>query len=117
MITRCVIVLTVFGGVAGAAAPFLSRSELEVVRYLNEARTHPAQFAERYIAPIHTQAARECVREMNTVKTMAPLEPSIVLAHSAEAHATDLGRTGDTSHEGSDRSSLRADARITSQIG
>ena len=106
MITRCVIVLSVVGGFGGAAEHFLSGSELEVVRYMNEARTHPAQFAARYIAPIHAQAARECVREMRTLRAMAPLERSIVLTHSAAAHAVDLGRTGDTSHEGSDGSNL-----------
>ena len=107
MIPRCAVLLGIIAA-AWAQARYESREEAEVLRYLNEARTNPARFAERYLAADtrRNRTAAECMREMKRLRPMPPLGPSLVLSRSAQAHAADLGRTGEMSHRGSDGSDL-----------
>lgn len=113
MITRCAALLAFSvgisqGGISYGAVRFLSTAEIEIVQYTNEARTDPAGFAVRYLAAIarHNRAAAECFQVMKNMKPGRPLAPSEVLSRSAQHHAEDLGRTGNTGHFGSDGSNL-----------
>jgi hypothetical protein len=114
MMKRCTVLFALFvAALAAADRQLLSATEREIVRYLNEARTDPAGFAERYLASEtrhpdarHRRTAEECVLEMKALKAMPPLKVSTVLSSSAQHHAEDLGRTGNSSHYGSDGSTL-----------
>jgi hypothetical protein len=100
MMTRCTVLFAFFVAAPAAAdRQLLSATEREIVRYLNEARTDPAGFAERYLASEtrhpdarHRRTAEECVLEMKALKAMPPLKVSTVLSSSAQHHAEDLGR-------------------------
>jgi len=86
----------------------MTPQEDQVIKYLNAARTAPAEFAERYLAEIakHSRAAEECYREMKRTRSMEALEVSRTLSRSSAEHAEDMGKHGTMGHIGSNGSNL-----------
>jgi uncharacterized protein YkwD len=112
-----------------ANAAYLSPLEKEIVYEINLFRSDPAQYAEKYIAPLAARynnkilsypgdipiktvegvsALNECVRELKKVKPLPLVYPDDNLTRAAEDHCADQSRTGKTGHVGSDNSNLRA---------
>lgn len=112
-----------------ANAEYLSPLEKEIVYEINLFRSNPAQYAEKYVAPLAkyykgkilsypgdlpiktvegVSALHECVRELKKVKPLPLLYPNLTLTRAAEDHSADQSRTGKTGHTGSDNSNLRA---------
>jgi uncharacterized protein YkwD len=110
-----------------ANAAYLSGIEKEVVYEINLFRSNPAQYAQKYIAPlakhydrkvlhypgdvaIKTQegvkALHECVRILKKVGPLPLIYPNEALSRAAADHQKDQGKTGKTGHTGSDRSDL-----------
>ena len=80
----------------------------DILALVNEARTDPAGFAERYIKPHGGASAAECYRVMTKMRPMGALLESEVLRRSSAAHAADMGRHGRLGHVGTDGSNLPA---------
>ncbi|HEY3439797.1 MAG TPA: CAP domain-containing protein [Paludibaculum sp.] len=91
-----------------ASQPQLSPTESAVVRLLNEARTAPARFAQRYLAPLahESREAAECLREMSRMAPVPALSVAAPLVQSARDHAESSGAAGITGHQGADGSTL-----------
>ncbi len=87
---------------------YMSEGEKDVVLFVNKARHDPPLFAELYLKKRVSQsaAARECYRQMRTMKPRPILQPSLVLWKAAREHAKDMGKWGKTGHVGTDGSSL-----------
>jgi len=115
-----------------ASVDYLTETERQVILEINKARTDPAEYCRRYLAPLRTlyhgrllqypgevaistseglAALEECIREMQAARPQAPLSPEKGLARAARDHAKDQARTGATGHVGSDGSSL--DVRLS----
>lgn len=113
-----------------ADASFASRLELDVVLELNLARTRPGEYAailREYRKSIRgnylerpgkitivlnegAKAVDEAIAFLERQKPLPPLSLSKGLSLAARDHARDQGKTGQTGHSGSDRSSM--DGRI-----
>lgn len=87
---------------------YMTRSEREVVIFLNKARTNPARFSQQYLSAVRNQNsyAEECYQELLASPPLPLLSPSKALSLAARAHATDMGEAGQTGHVGTDGSSL-----------
>ncbi len=87
----------------------LSGPEGAVVGLLNEARTDPRGFAERYLKARMREGpeAAECYREMLRMKPRAPVRVSESLVKAARDHARQMGSRGALGHTGADGSTLR----------
>lgn len=87
----------------------LSGPEGAVVGLLNEARTEPQGFAERYLKPRSRESreAAECYREMARMRPREPLRVSEALVRAARDHAKQMGARGAVGHAGVDGSTLR----------
>ncbi len=111
-----------------AGAEYLSPLEKEIIYEINLFRSDPAQYAEKYIAPLAKKynnkiltypgdlpiktvegvsALNECVRELKKMKPLPLVYPNKDLTRAAEDHCRDQSKTGATGHTGSDRSNLR----------
>jgi uncharacterized protein YkwD len=111
-----------------AGAGYLSPLEKEIVFEINLFRSDPAQYAEKYIAPLAknynkkiitypgdlpiktvegVSALNECVRELKRMKPLPLVYPNKELTQAAEDHCRDQSKSGHTGHTGSDRSNLR----------
>ena len=86
----------------------LSTTEADVIRLLNEARTSPPRFAQRYLTrhAKESREAAECIREMGRLSPMPPLQVANPLVSSARDHANDSGAAAITGHQGSNGSTL-----------
>jgi uncharacterized protein YkwD len=112
-----------------ATASYLSPLEKEIIYEINLFRSNPAQYAEKYIAPLAASynkkilsypgdipiktvegvsALHECVSELKNIKPLPLVYPNIKLTCAANDHCADQSRTGKTGHRGSDNSNLRA---------
>ncbi len=110
-------------------AGYLSPLEKEIILEINLFRSNPAQYAEKYIAPLAknyqknilqypgdmpiktvegVKALHECVRELKKATPKPILYPSEGLTNAAEDHCRDQSKTGRTGHIGSDNSNLKA---------
>ena len=78
------------------------------MRLLNEARTGPARFAQRYLArhARESREAAECIREMTHMAPLPALRVAGPLVNSARDHANDSGTAGITGHQGTNGSTL-----------
>jgi uncharacterized protein YkwD len=111
-----------------ANASYLSPLEKEIVYEINLFRSNPAQYAEKYIAPLAKnyhknilqypgdkpimtvegiKALHECVRELKKATPKPILYPNEALTKAAADHCRDQSRTGRTGHIGSDKSNLK----------
>ena len=111
-----------------ANAGYLSPLEKEIVLEINLFRSNPAQYAEKYIAPLAVRynskilsypgdipiktvegvsALHECVRELKKMKPLPLIYPDDKLTRAADDHCADQSRTGKTGHVGKDNSNLR----------
>ena len=111
-----------------ANVAYLSPLEKEIVFEINLFRSDPAQYAEKYIAPLAknynnkilsypgdipiktvegVSALNECVRELKKMKPLPLVYPDDKLTRAADDHCADQSRTGKTGHVGSDNSNLR----------
>lgn len=83
-----------------------SEDEKSVLAYMNEARTNPAGFAERYIKPhvASSEAADDCYKEMKAMEAVGPLAASPLLWKAARDHVKNNGPSGTTGHTGTDGS-------------
>lgn len=109
-------------------AAYLSPLEKEIIFEINLFRCDPAQYAEKYIAPLAknynnkilsypgdipiktaegVSALNECVRELKKLKPLPVVYPNEKLTLAANDHCADQSRTGKTGHVGSDGSNLR----------
>ena len=109
-------------------ASYLSPFEKDIIYEINLFRSNPADYAEKYIAPLTknykgkllyypndkplltkegVRAANECVRELKKVAPLTVVTPSSGLTKAADDHVKDQSRTGKTGHYGSDRSDSR----------
>ena len=112
-----------------ANAGYLSSMEKEIIFEINLFRSDPAQYAEKYIAPLASaynkkilsypgdipiktvegvSALNECVRELKKLKPLPLVYPNEKLTLAANDHSADQSCTGNTGHVGSDNSNLRA---------
>jgi uncharacterized protein YkwD len=108
-----------------ADAGYLSAIEKDVILEMNKARTNPKKYADLYIQPrlryysgrnysapgqitIATQegaaAVNNCISAMGRASGVGVLAPEKGLSLAAKDHVTDQSRTGQTGHNGSDRS-------------
>jgi hypothetical protein len=111
-----------------ANASYLSPLEKDIVYEINLFRSNPAQYAEKYIAPLAknykgkilsypgdipiktvegVSALHECVRDLKKAIPLPLVYPNPALTRAAENHSADQSRTGRTGHTGSDNSNLR----------
>ena len=111
-----------------ANAEYLSPLEKEIIYEINLFRSNPAQYAEKYIAPLAksfkgkilsypgdmpiktaegVSALHECVSELKKENPLPLVYPDPILTRAAEDHTSDQSRTGRTGHIGSDNSNLR----------
>lgn len=111
-----------------ANTSYLSPLEKEIIYEINLFRSNPAQYAEKYIAPLAknyhknilqypgdmpiktvegVKALHECVRELKKATPKPLLFPNEALTKSAEDHLRDQSKTGRTGHIGSDNSNLK----------
>jgi uncharacterized protein YkwD len=86
---------------------YMTSGEKEVVRFLNEARTDPRGFANKYLKGNRLKAARECYRKMRAMRPLPLLRPFEALFLAAKDHAEDAGRNGRIGHIGSDGSNAK----------
>lgn len=111
-----------------ANANYLTTLEKEVIYEINLFRSNPAQYAEKYIAPLANnydkkilhypgdkpiqtiegiKALNECVRVLKNATTIPVLYPDQKLSNAARDHQRDQQRSGRTGHKGSDQSNLK----------
>ena len=107
---------------------YLSPFEKEIIYEINLFRSNPADYADKYIAPLAknykgkllyypndkplltkegVRAVNECVRELKKVAPLSVVSPSSGLTKAADDHVKDQSKTGRTGHYGSDRSDSR----------
>jgi len=108
-----------------ATASYLSPIEKEIVHEINLFRSNPADYADKYIAPLAknykgkvlyypndnplmtkegVRAVNECVRELKNAAPLSTLYPNQALTKAADDHVNDQSKTGKTGHYGRDRS-------------
>jgi uncharacterized protein YkwD len=108
-----------------ANVDYLTGIEKDVILEMNKVRTNPKKYAELYIQPrlryysgknysvpgqitIVTQegaaAVNSCITALNRASGVGILTPEKGLSLAAKDHVTDQSRTGQTGHNGSDRS-------------
>ena len=108
-----------------ANVDYLTGIEKDVILEMNKVRTNPKKYAELYIQPrlryfsgnnysvpgqitIVTQegatAVNGCITALNRANSVGILTPERGLSLAAKDHVTDQSRTGQTGHNGSDRS-------------
>ena len=108
-----------------ADVDYLTAIEKDVILEMNKVRTNPKKYAELYIQPriknysgknysvpgqitIVTQegvtAVNSCITALNRASSVGILTPEKGLSLAAKDHAADQSRTGQTGHNGSDRS-------------
>jgi uncharacterized protein YkwD len=108
-----------------ANADYLTGIEKDVVLEMNKVRTNPKKYAELYIQPrlryysgknysvpgqitIVTQegaaAVNGCITALNRASSVGILTPEEGLSLAAKDHVADQSKTGQTGHNGSDRS-------------
>jgi uncharacterized protein YkwD len=108
-----------------ANVDYLTGLEKDVILEMNKVRTNPKKYAELYIQPrlryysgknysvpgqitIVTQegtsAVNSCITALNRTSRVGILTPEKGLALAAKDHVTDQSKTGQTGHNGSDRS-------------
>jgi uncharacterized protein YkwD len=106
-------------------AEYLSPVEKDVILEMNKVRSDPKKYAELYIQPelryyngnlyqkpgqttIQTQEGRKavegCIAALSKMRAVPPLIPESGLSLAAKDHVTDQSRTGQTGHNGSDKS-------------
>ena len=111
-----------------ANASYLSPLEKEIIYEINLFRSNPAQYAEKYIAPLAknyqknilqypgdkpiktvegVKALHECVRELKKATPQPILYPSEALTKAASDHCNDQSKTGKTGHVGRDNSNVK----------
>ena len=104
---------------------YLIGIEKDVILEMNKVRTNPKKYAELYIQPrlkyysgknysvpgqitIVTQegaaAVNACITALNRANSVGVLTPERGLSIAAKDHVADQSRTGQTGHDGSDRS-------------
>lgn len=107
-------------------APYMSGVEKDVVLEMNKVRTNPKKYAELYIEPklkyfygknysvpgkitMVTQegaaAVNACAAALKSARGASMLSPEQGLTKAVYDHAADQGKTGQTGHGGSDKSS------------
>jgi hypothetical protein len=87
---------------------YMSKTEKEVVYFLNLARRNPKDFAEKYIKPwLSSPEGYECYQEMLKTAPISVLKPSQTLSLAAQDHAKDMGETGREGHTGKNGSTLQ----------
>jgi len=108
-----------------ANADYLTDIEKDVILEMNKVRTDPKKYAELYIQPrlryyngknysvpeqitIMTSegasAVNICITALSRANSAGVLVPELGLSRAAKDHVTDQSRTGQTGHDGSDRS-------------
>jgi uncharacterized protein YkwD len=108
-----------------ADADYLTGIEKDVILEMNKVRANPKKYAELYIQPrlryydgknysvpgqitIVTQegvaAVNNCITALNRASSVGALRPEMGLSLAAKDHVADQSRTGQTGHNGSDRS-------------
>ncbi|MDO8951800.1 MAG: CAP domain-containing protein [Draconibacterium sp.] len=111
-----------------ANASYLSPLEKEIIYEINLFRSNPAQYAEKYIAPLAknyqknilqypgdkpiktvegVKALHECVRELKKATPKPILYPNEALTKAASDHCRDQSKTGKTGHVGRDNSNVK----------
>jgi len=111
-----------------ATVKYLSPLEKEVIYEINLFRSDPADYVQKYIAPLAkyydrkilhypgdqfirtsegVKALNECVRELRKSSPKPILNPDETLSKSASDHQRDQQKSGRTGHTGSDRSDLQ----------
>jgi hypothetical protein len=106
-------------------ADYLTDIEKDVVLEMNKVRSNPKKYAELYIQPklkyfngkeysepgkitLLTQegkkAVEDCAAALSKMKSVDLLIPELGLSLGAKDHTADQGKTGQTGHNGSDRS-------------
>jgi uncharacterized protein YkwD len=108
-----------------ADVDYLTALEKDVILEMNKVRTDPKKYAELYIQPLlryysgknysvpgqitivtqeGTPAVNGCITALNRASRVGILTPEKGLSLAAKDHVTDQSKTGQTGHNGSDRS-------------
>ncbi|MDR0998958.1 MAG: hypothetical protein LBL70_07810, partial [Treponema sp.] len=108
-----------------ADVDYLTAIEKDVILEMNKVRTNPKKYAELYIQPLlryysgknysvpgqitivtqeGTAAVNNCITALSKVSVVGVLNPERGLSFAAKDHVIDQSRTGQTGHNGSDRS-------------
>jgi len=108
-----------------ANASYLSGIEKDVILETNMVRTNPRKYAELYLKPMlryfngrsysvpgqitiatkeGASAVNSCITALNRASAVGILTPESGLSRAARDHVTDQSRTGQTGHNGSNRS-------------
>ncbi len=111
-----------------ANAGYLTSYEKEIVYEINLFRSNPAEYADKYIAPLAklykgkllfypgdkplqtkegVKALNECVKDLKKAQPVSIVYPDKGLSEAASDHVKDQSRTGKTGHYGSDWSDSR----------
>jgi hypothetical protein len=106
---------------------YLSTVEKDVVLEMNKVRTNPAKYAELYIKPLlkyyhgnnfvvpgeiivitneGQKVVKECINYLLKARAVDILTSESGLSLAAKDHANDQSKTGQTGHDGSDRSTF-----------
>jgi len=85
---------------------YLSDLEKDVILELNMARSDPKKYAQMYLNPNKSAAAKEAYDELMRSSSLAVLQPRRGLSQAAKDHVLDTGPKGITGHTGSDGSTL-----------
>ena len=85
---------------------YLSTLEKDVILELNMVRSDPRKYAQMYIDPNKSAAAREAYNELTRASSIPILQPRKGLSQAAKDHVLDTGPKGITGHTGADGSTL-----------
>ena len=117
---------------------YLTTLEKDVILEMNKVRTNPRKYAEMYIRPMlkyfngtrysvpgqitiiteeGAAAVNECIAALNKASAVSVLTPERGLSLAAKDHVTDMRKTGQTGHTGSDGSTVAIRIRRHGTLG
>jgi len=121
-----------------ANVSYLTDVEKDVILEMNKVRTNPKKYAELYLQPMlrnfngrnysvpgqitfvtneGASAVSSCISALSRAGAVRVLTPELGLSRAAKDHVTDQSRTGQTGHNGSNRSTPDSRMRMYGSFG